>query len=161
MQLSLKSILSLLLLVMVTTLWSCSGCRRNVPEVVEYELPDSLLVWNVDDVNKTITRNIPPDTMLTNPQQIVIRVVSISNDTIYTKIDNAEYLTQRAGTYGASEYISTVVINLTSLPNIRYVNIDFIPGSHASPGVFTKDNYSDYKEVDPSPLEEQSGEEKK
>ena len=50
------------------------------------------------------------------------------------------------GSFGTSEYITTVVINLSMLPGINYVNLDFPEGSHATPGVFAKTSYARYKE---------------
>jgi len=52
------------------------------------------------------------------------------------------------GSSGASEYLSTVVVNLTTLKNVNYVNLDFPEGSHASPGVFSKNAFEKYKEKD-------------
>jgi hypothetical protein len=62
----------------------------------------------------------------------------ISSDTLYLKINNTIFLTQRIGTAGATLYLAKVTYNLTELKNIKYVNMDFEEGDHASPGTFSR-----------------------
>ena len=76
----------------------------------------------------------------TNPQ-IQLSHVKTSGDTIYLHIADAEYLTQRMGSSGPVSYLATVVYNLTDLPGVNFVNIDFEEGDHASPGTFTRETF--------------------
>lgn len=121
-----------------------------VAEIIEQ--PDTVLFWTVDEYNKTKTRVFKDSVEVTEPQSVINGINSIykdihllfikqSNDTVYAKIDSAFAFTNDMGTSGASEYLSTVVVNLTTLNNINFVNLDFPRGSHASPGVFSKKNY--------------------
>ena len=119
--------------------------------------PDTVLFWTVDDYNK-IKSQVYKDTVeVTDPQSVVNGINSIypdihleyirqSNDTVYATIDSAFTFTNDMGSSGASEYLSTVVINLTTLKNVNYINLDFPEGSHASPGVFAKSAFEKYKE---------------
>ena len=65
----------------------------------------------------------------------------ISNDTLYLKINNTNSHTQKMGTTGAMLYLAKVIYNLTELNNIKYVNMDFEAGDHASPGKFSRESF--------------------
>ena len=126
------------------------------PETV-MEQPDTVLFWTVDIEQKVKTR-VYKDTMtISEPQSIVnginsiypsirLEFLRVSGDTVYAHIDSSFTFANDMGSFGASEYISTVVINLTMLPGVNYVNLDFPEGSHATPGVFSKTSYAAYRE---------------
>ena len=65
----------------------------------------------------------------------------ISNDTIFVKIPESEKLTQQLGSTGAYNYMAATVFNLTELDHVKYVKFDFQGGDHASPGVFTREDF--------------------
>jgi hypothetical protein len=69
--------------------------------------------------------------------------IKVSNDTVYLKIPDATFLTQQMGSTGASMYMAGAVYNLTELPGIKYVNLDFEEGDHAAPGTFTRESFKD------------------
>lgn len=72
---------------------------------------------------------------------IQLAILKTSNDTVYAKIEDAIYLTQRMGSTGPTLYLAGVVYNLTELPGIHFVNIDFKEGDHAQPGTFNRDSF--------------------
>ncbi|MFT3749572.1 MAG: hypothetical protein QM768_14695 [Agriterribacter sp.] len=120
------------------------------------EQPDTVLFWTINDYDKTKTRVYNDSADITGAQSVINGINSIypdihlvfinqSNDTVYAKIDSAFAFANDMGTSGAAEYLSTVVINLTTLNNVNFVNLDFPRGSHASPGVFSKKNYENFK----------------
>lgn len=76
-----------------------------------------------------------------NDSSIHLDFVKTSNDTVYLKIPDASYLTQQMGSTGADMYLAGVVYNLTELPGIKYVNLDFEEGDHAAPGTFNRDSF--------------------
>ena len=126
------------------------------PEVV-MEQPDTVLFWTVDIEQKAKTRVYKDTVTITEPQSIInginsiypsvrLEFVKLSGDTVYAHIDSSSTFANVMGSFGTSEYISTVVLNLTMLPGINYVNLDFPEGSHAAPGVFAKTSYAGYKE---------------
>ncbi len=82
----------------------------------------------VDSLN-----NIFPD------MQLVFR--KIGHDTLYARIPQSMRLTDNIGDTGAENYLATVVYNLTELPGIKYVNLFFLPGNHAEPGVYSRDDF--------------------
>jgi hypothetical protein len=72
---------------------------------------------------------------------IRLDLVKTSNDTIYIKIADAEYLTQRMGSAGPTMYFAATVYNLTEISGIRFVNFDFEEGDHAQPGTYDRDSF--------------------
>ena len=75
--------------------------------------------------------------------RILLELVKTSNDTIYLKIKDATVLTQQMGSTGAMEYLAAAVYNLTELPGIKYVTLDFEEGDHAAPGTYTRESFKD------------------
>lgn len=73
---------------------------------------------------------------------IQLEYVKTSGDTIFLKIPDAEYLTQRMGSSGPTMYLAGVVYNFTEIPGIKYVNLDFEEGDHAQPGTYSRENFS-------------------
>lgn len=72
---------------------------------------------------------------------IKLEYVKTSGDTIFLKIPDAEYLTQRMGSSGPTMYLAGVVYNFTELPGINYVNFDFEEGDHAQPGTYSRESF--------------------
>lgn len=115
------------------------------------------IVWYIDFYKKKKIKNqhlqsgwLNADSLISglnaSHPQIKLDKVKSSGDTLYTKIDDSEYLGERIGSDGANAYIADVVINLTSLKNIRYVKIDFEDGSHISHGTWSAADFKMYKE---------------
>jgi len=78
---------------------------------------------------------------LDSTEQLVL--VKISNDTAYLKIPDAMHLTQQMGSTGAQLYLAQVVYNMTEIPGIKFVNLDFEEGDHAAPGTYTRESFKD------------------
>ncbi len=74
---------------------------------------------------------------------VQLAILKTSNDTVYIKIADATYLTQRMGSTGPSLYLAAVVYNLTEVPGIHFINFDFKEGDHAQPGTFNRDSFKD------------------
>ncbi len=69
----------------------------------------------------------------------------IVNDTLYVSIPNSVYLTQQMGTAGADAYISSTTYTLTELKGIEFVNYEFEPGDHLTPGTFSRKDFEFYR----------------
>lgn len=65
-----------------------------------------------------------------------------SHDTVFVAIPDAQNLTQSMGTTGAFGYLSEVTYSLTEVPGVAAVNLQFEEGDHASPGVYTRKDFS-------------------
>lgn len=120
---------------------------------------EQYFIWDVDTDTKTLKKNpfLHPsfysvDTLLMGLNErypkILLEKKSLGHDTLYTEVKNAAYLTNQMGSAGSEEYIAQVVLNLTSVQGINHVRIDFEEGSHASPDVFSRKAFADYKEVE-------------
>ena len=99
------------------------------------EIPSGLL--NADSLIKGLNAHY---------ENIFLEKIKISGDTIYTFIKNASYLTDQMGSTGAEVYVADVVLNLTAVPGIKFVNIQLQQGSHMQPGVWSLDNFLKYTE---------------
>lgn len=117
------------------------------------------LIWKADLDNKLVTKN--PDFKNSNLyvdsvikglnlkyREILLEKVKLSHDTLYAQIKNSEYLGEQIGSTGAAFYLAEAVINLTAVKGVKYVNIDFAEGSHASPGVFTRTDFEEFKVIE-------------
>lgn len=79
--------------------------------------------------------------------EVQLEKVKVSNDTIYTRIQNATYLSEQMGSTGAEIYLAEVVLNLTATPGIKYVNIMLQEGSHMQPGTWSQNDFKKYTEA--------------
>ncbi len=76
---------------------------------------------------------------------IHLNFIKSSHDTIYVSIPDSETLTQTLGSTGAENYMATTTFTLTEMKGIKYVNYDFKPGDHAAPGVFSRNDFKNFK----------------
>lgn len=88
---------------------------------------------SIENVTESINRKYPEILIKPTP--------NLSNDTIYVKIADANYLTQAAGTMGAQIYLSESTYSFTQIPGINFVNFDFKIGDHALPGTYTRKSF--------------------
>jgi len=156
--------LTILIAFSTITFFACTGSDKGTNATDStyqgqtiIDQPDTVLFWTIDDYNKTKSQVYKDSLDITDPQTVVnginfiypdihLKYLKMSNDTIYAVIDSAYAFTNDMGSSGASEYLSTVVINLTTLKNVNFVNLNFPEGNHASPGVFAKSDFENYKE---------------
>lgn len=80
--------------------------------------------------------------LLTNYPEINLAIDRISNDTLYVRISDAQYLTQQMGSSGSQMYLLEATYAYTALPNINAVHFGFEEGDHAIPGVYTRANFN-------------------
>lgn len=80
-----------------------------------------------------------------NYDSIHLDYITTSHDTIYVHIPHSEMLTERIGSSGAEMYMASTTWSLTELKGVKYVNYDFEEGDHASPGVYTRNNFKDFQ----------------
>ena len=72
-----------------------------------------------------------------------IELKEIRQDTIIIQILNGLYLSEQMGTTGAYCFLGETVFTLTELDSINRVKIEMEVGSHAGPGVYTRDDFED------------------
>ena len=115
------------------------------------------LLWNIDEdsgykLQKPKVSGI--DTMTVqhiisllnnNYDSIYLDYIKTSHDTVYVHIPNSEMLTERIGSTGAQMYMASTTYSLTELKGIKYVNYYFNEGDHASPGVYSRNSFKNFK----------------
>lgn len=120
------------------------------------QLSKKYLVYEMNFDNETLDKNA--DFISSNLQvdsiikglnyrfpDIPIEKIKLGGDTLYARITNSDYLTEQMGSTGSAAYIAEVVVNITSVVNINYVNLNFKQGDHATPGVYAKKDYQNFK----------------
>lgn len=122
-----------------------------------YEIVNAMgyYVWEVNAEKKTLKKNTAISETQVNIDSVIsglnrqyedikLEKVSIAGETLNLKIDHSEPLTEQMGSSGAAQYLAQAVINLTSVPGVKYVHIDFKMGSHASPGTWSRKDFPGY-----------------
>jgi hypothetical protein len=119
---------------------------------------DTLVFWNVDEQHNTRTKVLTEKIEQPNAQAIinglnmvypdvVLLYVNIANDTLHLAIPQSDKLTRQMGSAGAAQYFATACVNLFEISSINYIHFDFKEGDHARPGVFSRQQFDDIKEV--------------
>ncbi|MEO6489113.1 MAG: hypothetical protein ABIO04_04160 [Ferruginibacter sp.] len=116
---------------------------------------DRYYIWQVNALKKTLKKN--PGIKNTGPnvdsiikglnmeyENIFLERTGMSHDSLYLIIKNSDYLANQMGTGGPDQYISQTVINLTSVPGIKFVHLDLKEGSHAGPGTWSRKDFPGY-----------------
>lgn len=80
-------------------------------------------------------------------ENVYLEKIKQGGDTLYTTIKDANFLNSQMGSTGAEMYLADVILNLTSVPGVKYVNIDMEEGDHMKGGIWSADNFKNYKEV--------------
>ncbi len=120
------------------------------------QMSKKYLVYEMDFDNETLDRNAEFNSANLQVDSIIkglnyrfrdvpIKKIKLGNDTLYAKISDSKYLTAQMGSTGAAAYIAEVVVNITSVNGINFVNLDFKQGDHASPGVYAKSDYQNFQ----------------
>lgn len=148
---------SILAIIASLLLFSCGTNKADQPQTETDSLKD-IYLWRADLNDSTGMLQMKKELSgisdsLTVPalfnyldsvnSKIKLDFIKISGDTIYAKIDDATVLTQQMGTTGAMQYMAKTVYNLTELPGIHYVNLNFEEGDHAAPGVYNRESFKD------------------
>jgi hypothetical protein len=163
------------LVILMSLIISCtSDNKKNVNPEVEIEdtvfegsptykedsnlyVKNKSLLWQVDDTKgfklqkpkmpgiDTLSAKNLIQLLNSNNDSIYLDYIKTSHDTIYVHIPHSEMLTERIGSTGAEMYMASTTYSLTELKNIKYVNFDFEEGDHASPGVYTRDNFKNFR----------------
>lgn len=122
---------------------------------LQYNPESKLYVWKANfDYTKVQNLALQPVNLNTDSlikglnernENVFLKKDRISNDTLYTFIDDSQYLSNQMGSTGAELYIADVVLNLAEVPGVKYVAIKMQEGSHAQSGIWTQKNFEQYK----------------
>lgn len=139
----------------------CLNCNNasekdTSPNPVEYAIPESILVWNVDPEAMVMKRdsNIH-DSIITISRvinglnekypQVKLRLLKQGGDTLYVEVPDASYLGEQMGSAGSAAWFDDVVINLTSAPGINYVSFRMDTHSHAQSAIISRSRYDSWR----------------
>ncbi len=126
----------------------------------QWFVTDTVIVWDCSAEAKEKKKIFAPKDSVTVPQAFVnginktyneIKLVfdRVSSDTVFIKIPEAIWLTDRAGNSGAEQYLSFAALNLLETKGAGYVHFDFTAGAHARPATWSRKDFKDWK-LDPS-----------
>jgi hypothetical protein len=113
----------------------CDSCPQNAAKKNSYtwfaDYTDckqmSMLRGDLIDSVKTIDDAIG---RLNTGEKVKIEKVKTIGDTLYVRLVNGEWYTQRMGTTGATYYMYSVVFTLTDHFGYNVVHVDFEEGDH-------------------------------
>lgn len=133
----------------------CAGDNRQKEEyaVAEEVVPSLPYLAEFNDMGEiTVSKNDAFDFSIIQQDRLVgafehhypeidLEISHIAADTIYIRIADATFLTQRMGSAGAWSYLMEVTYALTELPEIEAVSFDFEEGDHAVPDIYTRASF--------------------
>ena len=134
---------------------SCSSDRNNTDntddsinnrvDIKENKISKGIL-WSYDPENDTIVKqdlevNLTIENVLNELNKIYtkadISLLKSSNDTIFVHVANVNFL-KELGSTGNYAFLAEVVYNLTEVPEVNFVDLDFETIDHAMPGVYSR-----------------------
>ncbi|HEY6062636.1 MAG TPA: hypothetical protein VIV35_03450 [Chitinophagaceae bacterium] len=142
-------------LILISVLFFACGNNKTDEQVLVEDSAFNKYSWEATDTGRIVLmkkEGIGPDTL--SPEGVVdflnnnfpnvqLAIVKTSGDTLFLKIPQSTYLTQRMGSSGPESYFAEAVYNLTEIPGIHYVRFDFEEGDHAQPGTFNRESFKD------------------
>jgi len=116
----------------IPSLWKVEFKEKNKSEKLEKPSDENLKSLSPNELITALNQTYP---------DIHLDFKKVSHDTIYLEIPQSVRLTQQLGSTGAYNYLATTVYNLTELPNVKFVNLQFEQGDHATPGTYSRNDF--------------------
>jgi len=145
------------LVILLLSACKCNnGKDKSMASDTTLMIPDTLLAYDINADTKTFFKHTEvPDSAFTAPRvinglnfkypNVQLQLLKQSNDTLFVNVPQSEHLSQKMGSAGAAAWYADAVWNLASVPGVQYVHIQLQEaGSHASPGTFSKADYTGY-----------------
>jgi hypothetical protein len=141
----------LLLLCFVAGIIGCNNEASKEPDVVadvnqpqQWFATDTVVIWDCSAEEEMRKRIYAPLDSVTVAQALIngvnktygemkLEFDRLAGDTLYVKIPEASWLTERAGNSGAEQYLSFAALNLLETKAVNHVHFDFTAGVHARP----------------------------
>nr|WP_294903496.1 hypothetical protein [uncultured Lacibacter sp.] len=129
----------------------------------QWFVTDTVIVWDCSAESRERKKIFSPKDSVTVPQafvnginktygEIKIEFDRLSSDTLFVRIPEAGWLTDRAGNSGAEQYLSFAALNLLETRGVQHVHFDFVAGVHARPATWSRKDFSDWK-LDPTSVQ--------
>ncbi len=95
----------------------------------------------LDSISKSTNELI--DFLNRRPSKSKVEIVEIIDDTLVIRILDDTFLTEQMGSLGAYCYMAETVFTLTENDSTQFVKFEMDYGSHANPGVYSREDYKD------------------
>ena len=118
-----------------TGIWQCVYPENGEHERVE--LVEAMPAANIETVIEQLNSRFQ------SSDQPVIQLSQIEADTVTITVTDDRQLGEQMGSSGASCYLATVTYSLTSVEGVDYVWFDITEGSHAMPGRYGREDFSE------------------
>lgn len=116
--------------------------RKGEPGIWTLDWNDTARIFEPTNLERYSDQQATPRNIVKGLNRIHsspgIEFVEKRGATVYLRIKDPDFLTQRMGSAGAEQYLGSVVISLTSIPDVELVHFDFFEGDHASPGFYSR-----------------------
>jgi hypothetical protein len=130
-----------------------ASAEANPPQ--QWFVTDTVIVWDCSAEDKIRKKIFAPKDSVTVPEafinginktysEIKIEFDRLTADTLFVKIPDATWLTDRAGNTGAEQYLSFAALNLLETRGVKYVHFGFTAGVHARPSTWSMKDFSDW-----------------
>lgn len=117
-------------------------------------ISDAHYFWEADLSGKAMemkkARPVPADSLNTEAilgmlnteyPELKLELLRSAGDTVFVKVGNSTYLTQRLGSTGAEAVLAELTYNLTEAAGIHNVHLSFKRGDHATPGTYARTDF--------------------
>ena len=112
--------------------------RGEKLDLIKNDINKLIYAINRSDKDPELFRT-PEDKEPIGPPKL--KLISIEGEVISVEVINDEYLTQRMGSTGAAEFLTTATFTLTEYDNIKFINFIFEEGDHAVPGLYSREDF--------------------
>lgn len=161
----------LLLLFLAAAIIGCNNEASKEPDVAadahqpqQWFATDTVVIWDCSAEEEMRKRIYAPLDSVTVAQALIngvnktygemkLEFDRLAGDTLYVKIPDASWLTERAGNTGAEQYLSFAALNLLETKAVKFVHFNFTAGVHARPTTWSEKDFADWK-LDPSSVQE-------
>ncbi len=121
-------------------LWDCVAPEQRRSKIFTPTSPVTIAEPIINGVNKTYS-------------EVKLVYNRMSNDTVYVSIPDADKLVSESGSEFPEQYFSFAALNLLEIKGMNYVSFEFKPGVHARPGIWSRNDFADWK-TDSSAIKE-------
>lgn len=122
---------------------------KNSPSLWSADFVDSINTYKIHKPANTRLDTLSAEKLVSlinlDWDSIHMNLEKTSRDTVYVSIPDSHYLTQNLGSTGAENYMAATTFSLTELKGVHYVHYRFKEGDHASPGVYSRKNFTNYQ----------------
>lgn len=93
---------------------------------------------NQSDLDPDTFRNGENKATLDPPK---LKLIEVKGDVVLVEVINADYLTQRMGSAGATAFLAEATFTLTEFDSIKHIQFEFTEGDHAAPGLYSREDF--------------------